>query len=36
MQHKPLQDALKNHFRLDPRRLEFIAAFVIALLKYEP
>ena len=33
MQHKPVQHALSNHFSLDPRRLEFIARFIIALLK---
>jgi hypothetical protein len=33
MQHKPLQHALSTHFHLDPRRLEFIARFIIALLK---
>lgn len=33
MQHKPVQHALQPHFKLDPRRLEFIARFVIALLK---
>jgi len=33
MQHKPLQHALKSHFNLDPRRTDFIAAFVLALLK---
>jgi Transposase DDE domain len=33
MQHKPLQHILKNHFALDPRRLDFIAAFILALIK---
>ena len=33
MQHKPLQYALKSHFALDPRRLDFIASFILALLK---
>ena len=33
MQHKPLQHALKSHFQIDPRRLEFIARFIIASLK---
>ncbi len=33
MQHKPVQHALQAHFSLDPRRLDFIARFVIALLK---
>lgn len=33
MQHKPLQHALESHFHLDPRRLEFIARFILALLK---
>jgi Transposase DDE domain len=33
MQHKPLQHALKSHFTLDPRRLNFIAVFILALLK---
>jgi hypothetical protein len=33
MQHKPLQQALQPHFSdLDPRRLDFIARFIIALL----
>jgi Transposase DDE domain len=33
MQHKPLQHILKSHFVLDPRRLDFIASFILALLK---
>jgi Transposase DDE domain len=33
MQHKPLQHILKSHFALDPRRLDFIAAFILALIK---
>jgi hypothetical protein len=33
MQHKPLQHILKSHFILDPRRLDFIASFILALLK---
>jgi Transposase DDE domain len=33
MQHKPLQHTLKSHFALDPRRLDFIAAFILALIK---
>jgi hypothetical protein len=33
MQHKPLQHILKSHFTLDPRRLDFIAAFTLALIK---
>jgi Transposase DDE domain len=33
MQHKPLQHALKSHFALDPRRTDFIAAFILALIK---
>jgi hypothetical protein len=33
MQHKPVQHALQPHFKLDARRLEFIARFIIALLK---
>jgi hypothetical protein len=33
MEHKPIQHALQPHFNLDPRRLEFIARFLIALLK---
>jgi hypothetical protein len=33
MQHKPLQHALKSHFTLDPRRLDFIASFILALIK---
>jgi hypothetical protein len=33
MQHKPLQHALSTHFQLDKRRLDFIARFIIALLK---
>jgi hypothetical protein len=33
MQHKPVQHALQAHFHLDARRLEFIARFIIALLK---
>jgi len=33
MQHNPVQHALHPHFPLDPRRLEFIARFVVALLK---
>jgi Transposase DDE domain len=33
MQHKPLQHVLKSHFALDPRRLDFIAAFILALIK---
>lgn len=33
MQHKPVQHALQAHFPLDPRRLDFIARFVVALLK---
>jgi Transposase DDE domain len=33
MQHKPLQQALKSHFALDPRRQGFIAVFILALLK---
>jgi hypothetical protein len=33
MQHKPLRYALKSHFALDPRRLDFIAAFILALIK---
>jgi hypothetical protein len=33
MQHKPVQHALSTHFSLDPRRLDFIARFTIALLK---
>jgi hypothetical protein len=33
MHHKPLQQALQPHFdSLDPRRLDFIARFIIALL----
>lgn len=33
MQHKSVQHALQVQFRLDPRRLEFIARFVVALFK---
>jgi hypothetical protein len=33
MQHKSLQHTLKSHFALDPRRLDFIAAFILALIK---
>jgi Transposase DDE domain len=33
MQHKPLQQVLKSHFILDPRRLDFIASFILALIK---
>ena len=33
MQHKPLQHVLKSHFILDPRRLDFIASFILALIK---
>jgi hypothetical protein len=33
MQHKPLQHVLKSHFVLDPRRTDFIATFVLALIK---
>jgi Transposase DDE domain len=33
MQHKPLQHVLKSHFALDPRRIDFIAAFILALIK---
>lgn len=33
MQHKPVRDALQAHFAIDPRRLEFISRFLIALLK---
>jgi hypothetical protein len=28
MQHQPLQHVLKSHFALDPRRTDFIAAFI--------
>ena len=33
MQHKPLQHTLKSHFSFDPCRLNFIAAFILALIK---
>jgi hypothetical protein len=33
MKHKPLQQALQPHFQIDPRRLDFIARFIIALLQ---
>ena len=33
MNHKPVQQALQDHFRIDRRRLEFIARFIIALLQ---
>jgi hypothetical protein len=33
MQHKPLRYALKRHFTVDPRRLDFIASFILALVK---
>jgi hypothetical protein len=33
MQHKPVRDALQPHFQLDVRKLEFIARFLVALLK---
>ena len=33
MQHKAIQHALQDRFPIDPRRLEFIAQFIIALLK---
>lgn len=33
MQHKTLQYILKSHFILDPRRLNFIASFILALIK---
>ena len=33
MQHKPVSYALQDRFPIDPRRLDFIARFIIALLK---
>ena len=33
MQHKPLQYVLRSHFVLDPRRLDFIASFILALIQ---
>lgn len=35
MKHKPVQHALQPHFPIDPRRLEFIARFIIALLQVQ-
>jgi hypothetical protein len=33
MQHKSVQQALQAHFKLDARRVEFIARFILALLQ---
>lgn len=33
MKHKPVQQALQPHFKLDPRRLDFIARYITALLQ---
>jgi Transposase DDE domain len=33
MKHKPIQQALQPHFKLDPRRLDFIARYITALLQ---
>lgn len=33
MNHKPVQQALQDHFKIDKRRLDFIARFITALLQ---